>query len=408
MILPNFKKTLCLLIVITSISFTNTVFANDNTTETFDEWLNGFKIYALEQGISNETLEAALNNIDPIEKVLGYDRSQPEFTRTFWTYLNNGVSNARIDRGKKLLIKHKNLFSDIYDKYGVQPRFLVAFWGLETNFGDYTGGMPVIASLATLAHDPRRRDFFTSELIHALRILDEGHISLERMQGSWAGAMGQTQFMPSTFANYAVDGDGDGKKDVWGSLPDIFESSANYLSNVGWNGDETWGREVKLPLDFNLDFMGFDTKKTLLEWQTLGVRRANGKSLPIADMQGSIILPAGIKGPAFLVYNNYRTIMVWNRSHNYALTVGHLSDRLSGKGGLIAQKPADDNPLSRAQVMAMQANLTLLGFDAGKPDGIIGAMTRASIRNYQRSVNIAPDGYPTLSLINAISSAANN
>lgn len=399
MIISSVKKLLCLTAFITGFGLTNIAFANEEPVESFGVWLNGFKKYALDQGISAKTLDAAFKDVAPIEKVLGYDRSQPEFTRTFWTYLNNGVSKARIERGKKLLVEHKELFARIYDKYGVQPRFLVSFWGLETNFGDYTGGMPVIGSLATLAHDPRRREFFTSELIHALRILDEGHITLDKMQGSWAGAMGQTQFMPSTFANYAVDGDGDGKKDIWGSLPDIFESSANYLSSVGWKGDETWGREVKLPKNFDLELMGMTTKKDLSNWQKIGLRRANGNNLPIADMQGSIVLPAGYQGPAFLVYGNYRAIMIWNRSHNYALTVGHLSDLLVGRSQLVAVKPAGDEPLSRAQVLGMQANLGALGFDAGKPDGIIGSMTRTAIRDYQRSVNLPADGYPTLDLI---------
>jgi len=370
--------------------------------EPFDVWLTALKAEASAKGISSKTLEMAFRDVAPIEKVLEYDRKQPEFSQTFWTYLNRAVSDTRIERGKKLLRQHSALLAEVEQKYGVQPRFLVAFWGMETNFGDYTGGFPVVGALATLAHDERRADFFRAELFHALRILEDGHIAPEKMSGSWAGAMGQTQFMPSTFTGYATDGDGDGKIDIWGSLPDVFHSAARYLSSVGWKGDETWGREVRLPEGFDLDLTQLSVKKHISEWQALGVRRTNGADLPQADIEGSVILPAGAKGPAFLVYQNFRSTMVWNRSILYAAAVGYLADRFIDRGRLVATQPPDDKPLSRADVISLQGNLNRLGFDVGKPDGIAGSMTRQGLRAYQRARGLPPDGYPSSEMVDIL------
>ena len=292
-----------------------------------------------------------------------------------------------------------DLLQRVARQYGVQPRFLVSFWGMETNFGDYTGGFPVISSVATLAHDDRRAEFFRAELFHALTILDQGHIGVKDMNGSWAGAMGQVQFMPSTFTGYAVDGNGDGHKDIWTNLPDIFSSAANYLSEIGWDDTETWGREVRLPEGFDLDLVDLKAPKPISEWQALGVRRADGRDLPQADVDGAIVLPAGVKGPAFLVYGNFNAIMTWNRSIYYALAVGYLSDRLDGKGPLVAQKPADDAPLYRTDVLDLQYLLTAAGFDTGKPDGMVGPMTRAAVKAYQKANGLPPDGYPTQDLL---------
>lgn len=367
--------------------------------EPFDLWLQGLKAEALAKGISAATLDTAFRDVAPIGKVLEYDRKQPEFSQTFWTYLNRAVSEERISRGKALLRKHAALLAEVEDKYGVQPRFLVAFWGLETNYGDYTGGFPVIAALATLAHDERRAEFFRAELFHALRILDEGHIAPAKMSGSWAGAMGQTQFMPSTFAGYATDGDGDGKIDIWGSLPDVFHSAGHYLASVGWKGDETWGREVKLPPGFDLDLTQLAIKKHISEWQALGVRRANGADLPAADIEGSVILPAGAKGPAFLVYQNFRSTLVWNRSILYAAAVGYLADRFVDRGRLVATQPPGDKPLSRSDVISLQTNLNRLGFDVGEPDGVAGSMTRKGLRDYQRARGLPPDGHPSSEMV---------
>ena len=371
------------------------------TTE-FQTWLEGVRSEGLAKGLKPATLDSALNGLQPIERVLELDRRQPEFTRTFWGYLDSFVTEDRIRRGRDLLRRHAALLDQVAKTYGVQPRFLVAFWGMETNFGDYTGGFPVIGAVATLAHDERRSDFFRAELFHALKIVDEGHIAVADMKGSWAGAMGQPQFMPSTFTGYATDGNGDGRKDIWTTLPDVFASAANYLSKIGWDDTETWGREVRLPAGFDLETADLSVHKHISEWQALGVRRANGADLPVADIEGSIILPAGVKGPAFLVYGNFDAIMTWNRSVYYALAVGYLSDRLIGQGALVARRPADEKPLRRDDIIDLQQRLNAAGFDTGKPDGMIGPATRGAVKAYQKANGLPPDGYPTHELLQSL------
>ncbi|WP_259779821.1 lytic murein transglycosylase [Aestuariispira ectoiniformans] len=395
--------------VIGSLAFPTATQAQQNAdmaAQEFQAWLQTVRTEASQKGVSNQTLDEALANLKPIDRVLELDKRQPEFTRTFWDYIGRAVSPDRIERGRKLLRQHADLFRDVYARNGVQGRFLVAFWGLETNFGDHTGGFPVIGALATLAHDPRRSDFFRAELMNALTILDHKHITLDRMEGSWAGAMGQTQFMPSTFVRYAKDGDGDKKIDIWGSLPDVMESASNYLSSVGWKRDETWGREVRLPKGFDLDLVDLDIRHSLSEWQKMGVRRADGGNLPIvAGMKASLVLPAGYKGPAFLVYNNFNKIMVWNRSIYYAIAVGHLADRIAGKPAISVKRPANDKAISRTKVIEMQTALNELGYDVGKPDGIMGSRTRGAIKDYQRATGLPADGYATISLIEQLQKA---
>jgi membrane-bound lytic murein transglycosylase B len=371
-------------------------------SEEFSRWLEDLRQEARTKGISEATLHATLDNLQPIPRIIELDRRQPEFTQTFWGYLDARVTESRIERGRMLLELHAELLESIEKLYDVQPRFLVAFWGLETNFGDYLGSFPVIGSLATLAHDPRRSDFFRTELLAALSIIDAGHISASDMTGSWAGAMGQPQFMPSTFVRFAVDADGDGRRDIWYSLPDVFASAANFLSESGWQGDKTWGREVKLPPAFNLELTGLEVEKTLAAWQILGVRKINGDDLSKVKMKGSLILPAGHTGPAFLVYNNYRTILQWNRSDLYAIAVGHLADRISGKGPLAAARPASEQQLSRSQVEKIQELLAALGFDPGPVDGVIGSQTRQAIKEFQRTAKLPADGHPTPELLESL------
>lgn len=372
----------------------------------FAAWLDDFKRDAAAAGISRATIEEAFAGVAPIERVLELDQKQPEFTQTFWNYLDKRVSARRMERGSALLGEHAALLEKVRRRYNVQPRFLVAFWGLESNFGEFTGGLSVIAALATLAYDERRSSFFRAQLLDALRILDQGHIDVANMQGSWAGAMGQLQFIPSTFVGYAVDFDGDGRRDIWNSLPDVFGSAANYLSGIGWRGDETWGREVRLPRNFDWELANLSIRKPIGDWQRLGVRRADGRDLPKADIAGSIILPAGHKGPAFLVYGNFGAILDWNRSILYALAVGHLADRLAGKGSLLSPRPAREQALSRAQVEEIQSLLTGLGYDAGTADGMVGSRTRAALREYQRQARLAADGHPTPELLESLRQVA--
>ncbi|MEW5703323.1 MAG: lytic murein transglycosylase [Pseudomonadota bacterium] len=296
--------------------------------EEFSAWLSALRAEALEKGIRAEILDAALKDAAPIERVIELDRSQPEFTLTFDEYLARVVPAARIEKGREKLRENRDILTAISKRYGVQPRFLVAFWGIETDFGRLTGGFSVIRALVTLAYDGRRSAFFRKELIAALHILNEGHIAPDAMTGSWAGAMGQTQFMPTTFRQAAVDYDGDGRRDVWTSWADALASAANYLAQSGWRGDETWGRRVRLPEGFDASLVGLGVTKSVEAWQAMGVRRANGADLPKAEISGSIVLAKDGRGPAFLVYSNYRAILTWNRSTFFAVAVGTLADRI--------------------------------------------------------------------------------
>jgi membrane-bound lytic murein transglycosylase B len=299
--------------------------------EPFPEWLEQFKVDARAKGISRVTIEDALSDVEPIPRVVELDRQQPEFSLTFREYLSQVGSDDRIARGRKRMAKHRTLLNAVSAKYGVPPQVIVALWGIETDFGRLTGGFKVIPALATLAHDGRRSAFFRKELFNALTIIDQGHIRAADMMGSWAGAMGQCQFMPSSFLRAAVDNNGDGRKDIWKTQADVFASAANLLRSNGWVKGRIWGRPVRLPASFDLALVGHDTRKTLAEWQRIGVRRSDGRNLPRVDIAASVIMPGGAGGPAFIVYENFRAILKWNRSDFFALTVGYLSDRIVGR-----------------------------------------------------------------------------
>ncbi len=371
----------------------------------FENWLADFRAEALAKGISPATLDRAFAGVEPIDRILELDRRQPEFTQTFWNYFDKRVTDTRIERGRAMLAAHGRLLEEIERRYGVQRRFLLAFWGLETNYGSYRGDYQVVAALATLAYDRRRSSFFRGQLLDALKIIEQEKIEPEAMVGSWAGAMGHVQFIPSTYLAYAVDYDGDGRRDIWGSLPDALASAANFLSNIGWDGERTWGREVRLPADFPWAQASLDQKRKLAEWQDLGVRRADGRDLPRVDIQASLILPGGHKGPAFLVYRNFGVIMNWNRSVTYAISVGHLADRLADGDPLKTPRPASERPLSRNEVEELQERLLAKGYDPGTPDGVIGRQTRAALRAYQQAAGLPPDGYPSYELLEKLRSS---
>ena len=296
----------------------------------FQKWVEELHREAAAQGIRPSTLKSALGALKLLPRVVELDRKQPEFTLTFRQYMDRVVPAARVEKGRRLLRENRALLDEVGAKFGVQPRFVVAFWGIESDFGRLTGGFPVIHALATLAYDGRRSTYFRGELINALKILDGGHIDLAKMSGSWAGAMGQSQFMPSSFLAYAVDYDGDGRKDIWTTKADVFASAANYLASVGWKGDQTWGRPVKLPEGFDAGLVGLKVRKRLGEWQGLGVRRADGGDLPKRDLMASVVLAEGPGSPAFLAYGNYHAILKWNRSTFFALAVGSLAERIGG------------------------------------------------------------------------------
>ena len=294
----------------------------------FATWLQTLHSEARQQGIRARTLDAALAGLQPIPRVIELDRRQPEFTMTLTEYLQRVVTPQRIEHGQRLFKTHRALLNEIGSAYKVQPRFIAALWGLETSYGRITGGFSAIGALATLAYDGRRSKYFRRELLNALWILDQGHIAPQAMQGSWAGAMGQNQFMPSSFRQYAVDYDGDGRKDIWTTLPDVFASTANYLARAGWRGHQTWGRQVQLPPALDGKLLGLDIQKPLPAWQALGIRRIDGRDLPQQPLQASLLQPGGGDGPAFLVYHNFRAILRWNRSNYFALAVGKLADAL--------------------------------------------------------------------------------
>lgn len=360
----------------------------------FQTWLAGVRQEALARGISPQTLDRALAGVRYNPRIIELDQQQPEFRRTFWDYLDRLVSDARVREGRAMLARHGALLNRVGQRWQVQPRFIVAFWGLESSYGAYKGSFPVIEAVATLAYDPRRADYFRGELLNALTIVDRGDITPEAMKGSWAGAMGQTQFMPSNYLDYALDHDGDGRRDLFNSLPDIFASTANYLHDIGWHGDETWGRQVRVPAGFDWRLAGLETQKPLAEWQRLGVRRLNGQDLPRVAMDASLILPAGHRGPAFLVYHNFRKIMEWNTSVYYALAVGVLADRLVGLPGPTGPRVAEQ-PMSRQEVIELQTRLAAQGYPVGEIDGIAGRMTGAALRQYQIAHGLPADGYAT-------------
>ena len=364
----------------------------------FDRWVSELRAEALSLGISIRTLEALDELNAPLQKVLEYDSSQPEFVQTFTRYLGLRVTPNQVARGRSLLQEHRELLEEVNQRYGVRPHYLAAFWAIESNFGRNTGGFSVLQALATLAFDPRRADFFREQLLIALKIIDEGHISSADMTGSWAGAMGQLQFMPTIFDSYAIDGDGDGRVDIWNSLPDIFYSAANFLNQSGWQDGERWGREILLPSDFDYSLSGLMTRKTVNEWSEFGVTQVSGDKLPNALMSASIVLPAGASGPAFLAYSNYRVTLAYNPSTFYALTVGHLADRFSG-GGEIQRMPIDEEALSRTDISILQRLLNEKGYDSGRPDGRVGRQTRAAIRTYQGDIGLPMDSYASRALL---------
>ncbi|GAB6053602.1 lytic murein transglycosylase [Magnetospira thiophila] len=364
----------------------------------FPQWLEGVRQEAAGLGVSSTVLDQALKDVTPIPRVLELDAQQPEYTQTLWSYLDKRITETTIAKGREMMAKYGPLLDRVEAKYGVQKRFLVAFWGLESHFGAYTGTFPLVGALATLAHDPRRSDFFRAQLLAALQSMQDGDIPLDA-KSSWAGAMGQCQFIPTTFRAYAVDFNGDGRRDMWGSLEDIFGSAAHYLASSGWEHDYTWGREVRLPKDFDLDQVGLGIRKSLMEWQALGVRKISGNALPGVDIEGSIVLPAGIEGPAFLVYQNFRTIMVWNRSLLYAVAVGHLADRLEGKGAFQTARPKNVQAMAIKDIKAMQDELKRMGLYEGESDGLVGPMTREAVKTFQRQHLLPADGYPSHGLL---------
>ncbi len=357
---------------------------------------------SLAAGISEPTVRDVLGGVAWQPRVIELDRRQPEFTTTFADYYAKRVTADRVERGRTLLREKRRLLERVQRQYGVPPHYLLAFWGLETNFGDYFGNIRVPDSLATLACDGRRGEFFTAELIAALRIIDAGDIAPDKMVGSWAGAMGNFQFLPSVFLAHAVDADGDGRRDIWGSVDDAMASAGRFLADLGWERGLRWGREIRLPDAFDYALTGRDVRKPLREWVDLGVTDAFGGRLPRLELPASIMVPSGHEGPAFIVYRNFDVIMGWNRSEYYALAVGRLADRIAGAGSLVRPPPENDARLSRETILRLQERLSALGHDPGKPDGIPGSATRRAVREFQRERGLLADGHIDAELLDML------
>ena len=362
-------------------------------------WIDGFRKRARAAGIRDSIFNAAFEGVRYNSSVIQKDRNQSEFTKQIWEYLDSAASETRVRNGRDALRRHNRLLGEIEARYGVEAEVVAAVWGLESAYGAFRGSEPLIESLATLAFDGRRGKFFESQLIAALKIIQSGDVAPRRMTGSWAGAMGHTQFIPTSYLSYAVDFRGDGKRDIWSDDPtDALASTAAYLKRFGWRKGQPWGVEVRLPKSFNYGLTGERVKKRPSEWAAMGVRDMNGGRVANYG-NASILLPAGAQGAAFMIFNNFHVIERYNAADAYVIGVGHLSDRIRGAGPLKAKWPRDDRNLAFAEKKEMQQRLTAKGFDTAGVDGIIGPKTIQAIRNYQRSVGLIPDGYASYDIL---------
>jgi lytic murein transglycosylase len=371
------------------------------TQEGLTQWLSTFKDRALAAGISSATLDA-LKGAEYLPKVVRNDRHQNEFTKTIWEYLDTAVSQDRISHGLKALKSHGETLARIEATYGVDAEVVAAIWGLESAYGAVRGDIPTLHALATLAYDGRRGAFFEAELIAALKILHLGDATTATLRGSWAGAMGHTQFMPSSWHAFAVDFTADGKRDIWDDDPtDALASTAAYLAGKGWIKGAPWGAEITLPPGFNYDLTTERVKKPVADWQTLGVRLADGTDLPDHG-PASVLLPGGHKGAAFLIFQNFHVIETYNTADAYVIAVGHLANRLRGAGPILAPWPREERALSFDERVALQKRLTSAGFDTGGVDAKMGPKTVAAIKTFQKARGMVPDGFPSLSVLQAL------
>jgi membrane-bound lytic murein transglycosylase B len=377
----------------------NAELATPPRTMSFVEWRDDFRGRALAQGIAPATFEAAFRGVGPNPEVVRLDGRQAEFVRPIWEYLDSAVSAERISTGRREAASRASTLRAIENRYGVDAAAILAIWGMETNYGAFRGTMPVIGSLATLAHNGRRRAWAEGELVAAMRILQAGDASPAQMRGSWAGAMGHTQFMPTSFLQYAVDFTGDGRRDVWGSDPtDALASAANYLRAHGWQRGRPWGVEVRLPHGFDFNEADQGNRRAVAYWRGRGVTTIGGQPLPDHG-EAAIIAPAGARGPVFAVYENFYVIRRYNNATSYAMGVGHLADRIAGGGAFAVGWPRGERTLSRSESIELQERLTARGYDTLGSDGIIGPNTITAIRAFQRAHGMTPDGFATATLL---------
>jgi len=417
-----------------------------NAKAAFDDWVIALEQEAVLNGISVETAKAVCQKIEFLPNIIALDRAQPEFISPFLAYYHQRVDAKKVQRGREKLIEYQTLLNQLTQSYGVPKEILVAFWGMETNYGQNQGHTPVVSSLATLGFEGRRADFFRRQLMDAMRIVDEKHMPIDTWQGSWAGAFGQMQFMPSTFSTFAVDGDGDARIDLIESEVDALTSAANYLSQIGWHSDQAIMLEVQLPENFAMQQAQLNVKRAVSEWMKLGVTAIQGKKITHSrktqshknkislnmhkkimqrtselsenyvvektiylnklivdtEQQAAILLPQGWRGPAFMVFDNFDALMDWNRSVNYALSVAQLAQQINAQAPVLGGIKAETSALSYVQMQQLQIMLNALGFDAGEVDGFPGLQTQSAIRAYQLSQHLPADGYASPSLYHVL------
>ena len=368
----------------------------------FSRWIAEFRNRATAQGVNGTVYDRTFSQVRYLPEVVKLDGKQSEFTKSTGEYLSSAVSSTRVDTGREKAKENAIVLRSIQSKYGVDRNVVAAIWGMETNFGGYRGKTHIPSALATLAYDGRRGKFFEDQLVAALKILQNGDTTPDNMVGSWAGAMGHTQFMPTSYEAYAVDFTGDGRRDIWDEDPsDALASTAAYLDRMGWVEGMPWGIEVTLPSSFNFMLASGTTKKLPSDWAKLGIRASNGATIPDHGV-ARVLLPAGAKGVAFLVFKNFDVIKRYNNSDAYALGVGHLSDRIGGAGPLRGSWPEGERAHTRAERQELQSVLTRAGFSTGGVDGRIGPNTIGAIRGYQNRVGMTPDGHPSVTLLNRL------
>ena len=370
----------------------------------YRDCLQTIKTEAMRQGVPGGIADKAFQGLTPDQKVIDLDSRQPEFSLTYGKYVGNTVTADRIVKGQQRMAQHRALLDALQAEYGIPPQYIMAFWGIETNYGSFMGDFRVVRSVSTLACMTKRTAFFSNETVQALRILNMNHMTSGEMRGSWAGAMGNMQFMPSTFTKWAVDRDGNGKIDIWNSLPDAFASAANFLRGIGFKPGLPSSEEVVLPNGFPLDQADSSVEKPVRAWAAMGIKKAGGAALPAVDDAASILLPAGFRGPAFIIYPNFKAVMNWNRSTLYALSVGILARQIAGGPGVMQAAPSDDEPLSRSTVIDIQDRLAKLGLYKDDTDGLLGPKTRSALRLFQQQTGLPADGHPAAESVRRLQS----
>ena len=374
--------------------------ARGEPADEFSGCVAQLRAQATSQGIRAEVFDEAMRGVEVDAEVIEAMDRQPEFTLPIWEYIGMLVDRERVAEGRRNLASWSRLLGDIERAYGVEREVVVAIWGVESKYGRNMGRRPLVRSLATASCFGRRQPFFRDELVETLRIRQDGDMRAEDLAGSWAGAFGHTQFMPTTFRRLAVDFDGDGRRDLVGSVPDALASTANYLRDAGWKRGAPWGYEVRLPRRYEGP-SGRRTRKPLAEWAALGIRRWDQRRIA-GEESAALLLPAGVRGPAFLVFDNFFALYRYNAAESYTLAIAHLAERLRGGGAFRAPWPLDDPALSRSQRIDLQAGLAALGYDVGEADGLIGSRTMEAIKQFQKSAGLAPDGYAGQRLLKAV------